>query len=328
MGNSSLKYYIIKRIFLSIPTFLVLTIITFSLAHLAPGGPLKYFMLNPESDVSMESYYIMVQRYGLDKPLWIQYLTWLKNLFLGDFGRSFRNFEPVSSLIMDRIMPTLVLTSTALFLSLVIGIPTGIICAIKRNGIIDFVIRIFTLIGISMPSFWEALLLIFFFSNYLKMFPVTGWKTISMTPKRGLEDVRDIIWHIFLPAITLATGNIVLISRLVRSTMLDILRNDYIMTARAKGLRERIVIFKHAFRNALLPIITVIGTRISFLLAGSVIVETVFAWPGLGKLENEAIIARDYPMIMAITTLIGIMVILSNLIIDIIYALIDPKIKY
>jgi len=323
-----LKSYILKRTLLMIPTFFALTIITFFISRLAPGGPLKYFILGPESQISMESYLILSHKYGFDKPLWVQYVTWIKNIFLGDFGTSYANYQPVTLLMAKRIIPTLVLTSTSFFLSLIISIPLGIICALKNNSYIDFFARITTLIGMSMPSFWEGLLLIYFFALYLGWFPTLGYQTITSINPTTWESMKDIAWHLFLPALTLATGSLVLVTRLVRSTMLDVLRQDYIMTARAKGLKERIVILKHALRNVLLPVVTIIGLRIGFLLSGAVIVETMFAWPGLGTLMIEAVYSRDYPIIMGITMLVGIMVMIANLFTDIIYAYLDPRIRY
>jgi len=225
-------------------------------------------------------------------------------------------------MIGDRVFNTLKLTFTSLLLSLVVAIPLGILSAVKRYTVLDNISRVFSLLGVSMPSFWFGLLLIYVFAVHLHWFPAIG--TVDI----GEESIANQLWHMVLPVLTLSIINMAFINRLMRSSMLDVLEQDYIRTARSVGLKERIVIYKYGLKNGLLPIITVVGLNIGFLLAGAVLVEVIFAWPGMGRLIVFSAFNRDYPVIMGITMIIAVTVVFSNLAADIAYALVDPRVRY
>lgn len=317
-----LRDYIIRRLLIIIPTLLGVSIITFTIIHLAPGGPLQFFLGGMRGDVDPRAIEEIKQQLGLDKPIWEQYLIWIALLIKGDLGYSFVSYQPVSALIGERVINTLKLTLTSLLVSLVIAIPLGILSAVKRYTIFDNISRVFSLLGVSMPSFWFGLLLIYVFAVYLDWFPAIG--TVDV----GNMTIENQLWHMVLPVTTLSIINIAFINRLARSSMLDVLQQDYIRTARSVGLKERVVIYKYALKNGVLPIITVVGLNVGFLLAGAVLVEVIFAWPGMGRLIVFSAFNRDYPVIMGITMIISLMVVLANLAADIAYALVDPRVRY
>lgn len=324
-----MKGFIIKRIILVIPTVLALSLITFTIMHLAPGGPLDYYLAeNPLMGRDPVRIEILTKRMGLDKPIWEQYLIWLKNLLSGNLGWSFHTGEPVTRRIFDKLGNTVQLMSISLFVSVCISIPLGVITAVKQYSKIDNTMMLFSLFGASMPSFWFALMLIFLFALRLDWFPTCGRITLGLSYPTLLHAFFDRGFHFVLPVVTLSLGRLASITRLVRSSMLDVLKQDYITTARAKGLKEWVVIYKHALRNALLPVVTVVGLSIGFLVAGSATVETIFAWPGLGKFMVDNIYKRDYPAIMGSTMLLSTTVIIANLVTDIAYAYLDPRIRY
>jgi peptide/nickel transport system permease protein len=325
MGN--LRDYIIRRILIAIPTLLGISIITFGIIHLAPGGPLN-FMLETQYDVDPEMILYMKELLGLDKPIHEQYIIWLKNLLVGNIGKSYISQIPVSELIGHYWLQTLKLALTALVLSLSIAVPLGVVSAVKKDSLFDNASRLFALLGVSLPWFWTGLMAIFIFSVRFDIFPVFGARTIGMEYTSAFEAFKDQIMHLALPALVMAFGSTALTTRLVRSSMLDVLNQEYIMTARAKGVKERIVIYKHALKNALLPVITLVGLSIGFLLSGSTTLETIFAWPGLGRFVVLSTFHRDYPAIMAMTMLVSTMVVISSIITDIVYGLLDPRIRY
>lgn len=306
--------YILKRIFYMICVLLGVTILTFSLLHLVPGDPAEMIAIERYGEeVTADVIEHVRIELGLDKPLHIQYLRWLGNVLQGDLGYSSRTDRPVFDEIKMRFPATLELAIAGMFVSLIISIPIGIISAIKQYSAIDNASMFIALIGVSMPNFWLGLLLILFFSVHLGALPVFG--------RGGIE-------HLILPAITLGTGMAAITARLMRSSMLEVLTQDYIRTARAKGLSEKIVIGKHALKNALIPVITIIGLQFAALLDGVVIIEVIFAWPGIGRLLVDSVFARDIPVIQAGVLFSAILITTANLLVDISYAYLDPKIRY
>jgi len=293
------------------------TIMTFSIMHFAPGDPAEMIAIARygTEDVSQEEIDWIRAQEGLDAPVHIQYLRWLNHVLHGDLGRSLITGESVLTEFLLRFPATLKLAIASMIVSLLIAIPIGIISATKQYSVTDNVSMIGALIGVSMPNFWLGLLLMLLFSLYLGLLPVCGY---------GDGDIK----HMILPAITLGTGMAAIITRLTRSSMLEVLKQDYITTARAKGLREKVIICKHALKNALIPVVTVIGLQFGWALEGAVIVETIFAWPGVGKLLVDSIFARDFAMIQGCVLFIAVIFVLVNLMVDISYAYLDPRIRY
>ncbi|MEA2074539.1 MAG: nickel ABC transporter permease [Euryarchaeota archaeon] len=306
--------YILKRLLLVFVVVLGVTVVTFSVMQSAPGDPAEMIAIGRYGeDLAQEEIEWVRATEGLDAPIYVQYGIWLSHLLHGDLGNSLITGDPVLSEILTRFPATMELAILSMILSLLIAIPIGIIAAIKQYSIIDNFSMIGALVGVSMPNFWLGLLLILFFSLYLGWFPVCGYG--------GFE-------HILLPAITLGTGMAAITTRLTRSSMLEVLSQDYIRTARAKGLSEKLVINRHALKNAFIPVITIIGLQFGYLLEGVVIVETIFAWPGVGRLLVDSIFARDFFMIQGCVLFIAIIFALTNLIVDISYAYLDPRIRY
>lgn len=322
-----LRDYTVRRILSALPTLLGISILTFTIIHLAPGGPLK-FSLALNSNISPEYLLEMERRLGLDRPIWEQYFLWLTNTLKGNLGISYIKEIPVVNLVKLYAFNTIKLMLGAQIFAVIIAVPLGIISAVKQDSIIDNVTRFISLFGVSMPTFWTALMLIFLISVRLDLLPVFGARTIGAVYNTSLDAVIDEALHMVLPVIVLGLSSAALITRLVRSSMLEVLRQDYITTARAKGLKENIVIYKHALRNALLPVVTVIGMSMGFLLAGATVTETVFAWPGMGRFVVQSTFNRDYPSIMAVTMVVAVMVVISNLATDLAYGYLDPRIRY
>lgn len=307
--------YIAKRLVLLVPILLGITLLTFSLMHLIPGDPAEILMRQQGIIPTQENIEKFREQMGLTEPLPIQYFNWLSCLLHGNFGSSLSVSygKPVLSEILLRFPRTLELAAFSLLISLLISIPLGIIAAIKQNSAIDHLTLVGASLGIAMPSFWLGLLLILLFSVYLGWLPVCGYGSLK---------------HIILPAITLGIGMAALTTRLMRASMLEVLGEDYIITARGKGLRERIVIMKHALRNALIPVVTVAGLQFGWLLEGAVFVEMIFTWPGIGKLLVDSIFARDIPMVQGCVLFIAFVFVLVNLAVDISYGMLDPRVRY
>ncbi len=301
--------YVLKRLLLLIPVMLGVTFIVFGIMHLTPGSPARLKLgekATPEQIAALE------HEMGLDKPFIIQYGNFVKNGLKGDFGRSYLSNKPVFEEVLDRFPATLKLAVAAMTIAVVIGIPAGIISATKQYTLVDSVTMVLALIGVSMPVFWLGLMLILIFSVNLGWLPSSGAST----------------WmHLILPSITLGLSSTAIITRMTRSSMLEVIRQDYIRTARAKGVPERKVINKHALRNALIPVVTVIGLQFGSLLGGAVLTESVFSWPGVGKLMIDSIKKQDIPVVMASIIFIAITFSIVNLAVDILYAFIDPRIK-
>lgn len=306
--------YITRRFFSMIIILFCVSIITFSLMHLVPGDPAYIIAERLHGhDVSEEIVEKVKGELGLDRPLWIQYGLWVSRILKGDLGTSYRTGQPVLPEILGRLPATLQLALAASAISLIIAIPIGVISARKAYSLVDHASMLGAMVGVSMPNFWLGLLLILVFSVELGWFPVYG---------------RGGMAHLILPAVTLGTGMAAVTTRLTRSSLLEILKLDYIRTARAKGLTESTVVQKHALKNAFIPVITVIGLQFGALLEGAVVVEVIFAWPGIGRLLVESIFARDFPTIQGCVFFIAVMYIIVNLLVDLSYPLLDPKIRY
>jgi len=311
-----------------IPLYLGITIITFLIIHLAPGKPSDLeAQMRPGLALAAER---LEKIYGLDKPLPIQYWNWFKKMIMFDFGISFKDSQPVLKKIVATLPNTLLLNLASLLVIYLIAVPMGILSAVKQYSLFDKVSTIFVFIGMAIPSFWLALLLILIFSMKLGWLPISGMHSLmySFQTMGFWDKAWDIIRHAALPVITLSFGGLAWLSRYTRSSLLEIIRQDYITTARAKGLSERVVIFKHALKNALLPIVTILGLSLPGLIGGSVIIETIFAWPGMGRLAYQAVLARDYPVIMGTSVFSVFLLLLGNLLADVLYGIVDPRIKF
>lgn len=319
--------YILRRLLSIIPLLLGITIISFIIIHLAPGKPTSLEQaLNPK--VSQEVRLRLEKLYGLDKPIHIQYINWLKKLIKIDFGRSFADDRPVTEKILERIPITLAINIFSLLFILAIAIPLGIMCATKQGSVFDKLTTVFVFIGFSIPTFWFALLLMNLFGITLSWLPISGIKSLDFEYLKPIAKIIDLLKHLILPIFISAIGGLAGIARYMRSSMIETLNQPYIYTARAKGLSERQVLYKHALRNAVLPIVTILGLSIPGLLGGSVIFESIFAIPGIGRLFYEAVMMRDYPLIMAEVVLGAVLTMLGNLIADLSYAYVDPRIRY
>lgn len=305
--------YLARRLAYLVPVWLGISILAFALALLAPGDPVRQVLQAGGIDApSAEQVTLMRRELGLDEPGPVRYVRWLANAVRGDLGRSIRTGEPVLQSLTDRFPLTAALALVAITLGLLIALPIGVISALFRNSLVDHVARLGALVGASVPSFWLAYLLILFFAVQLRLLPVAG----ASEPR-----------HIVLPALTLAIGAAASLTRLTRSAVLEELMQDYVRTARSKGLRERSVVVGHALRNALIAIVTITGIRLAALLGGAVIVETIFAWPGIGKYVVDSIFIRDYPTIQGFVLFTGTIVLLVNLAVDVSYVWLDPRVR-
>jgi peptide/nickel transport system permease protein len=311
--------YLIKRLLQMIPLLLGITIVVFLLVNAVPGNPVAELSLNP--GVRAEDIARIKHSLGLDQPLYKRYFVWLGNLVHGDLGTSMVSYRPVSKEIMSRLPNTLKLTVAAFLLALCFSLPVGIYSAIKRNTPFDHIATILSVAGVSIPNFWFGLLLILLFAVKLRWLPSGGTASI------GNGSLLDQLRHLILPAFSLAIVELASWTRYMRGQMLEVIRQDYIRTATAKGLQERVVIFRHALRNALLPLITLFGLSIPNFFSGALIVETIFSWPGIGRLTYDSAVGRDYTMIMGTVLLSAVLVILGNLFADVGYSLLDPRIK-
>ncbi len=319
--------YIIKRLVLLVPLLLGITLISFVVIHLAPGEPTDIqTQLNPQASSELQDR-LRVQ-YGLDRPLYVQYGTWLGRLLQLDFGESFAtDRRPVLDKVLERLPVTIMLNVLSIIVMLGISVPLGIMSAVRRNSGFDRATTILVFTGFAMPSFWLALLMMDWFGVRLGWLPISGLKSLGYEYLGFGAQIVDRISHLVLPVLISAIGGVAGFSRYMRSNMLEVVRQDYILTARAKGLSERTVIYKHALRNALLPVITILGLSVPGLIGGSVIFETIFAIPGMGKLFYDGVMMRDYPLIMGILVMGAVLTLLGNLLADICYALADPRIR-
>ncbi|EJL21053.1 ABC transporter permease [Brevibacillus sp. BC25] len=311
--------YLVRRVLQAVLVLFLITVVSFGLMHAAPGGPLKV-MLAP--GMSPEAQLIQMKNMGLDQPVYIQYMKWVGNLLQGDLGHTFKNNVPVGDILWPTVWNTFVLMSVAWGLSMLIAIPWGIYNSTKQYGLSDQIASIVAYLGFAMPTFWFGIMLQQYFAMQLNLLPLSDMYTMG---KEG--QVSDLILHLILPVTVLTLVNIAAYVKYTRASMLEVLEQDYIRTARAKGMKERRVIFRHALRNALIPVVTIIGLDLPTLVAGAALTESVFNWPGMGRLFVEMAVAREYSVLMSITLLISLMVIIGNLLADLIYALVDPRVQ-
>jgi peptide/nickel transport system permease protein len=354
--------YTIRRLLLAIPVLIGILVITFALARMIPGDPCKSMLGEKATEAVCERF--RIER-GLDQPITTQFMVFLKDILKGDFGQSIRYSRPVTIILIERLPMTIELGSVALFLAVMVGVPAGIISAVKRNSVADVATMIGANVGVSMPVYWLGLMLAFVFAILLKdtplWLPPSGRLTAGITAVpfhkvfnwtlekdsllfhsaefisnfyilnsiiiRDWKVLGDAVKHIILPALALSTIPLSIIARMTRSSMLEVLKQDYVRAARSKGLKRNTVIFKHAFRNALLPIVTVIGLQVGTIFAGAVLTESIFGLAGVGRILFEAITARDFPIIQAFTVVIAAMYVLINLLVDLSYMVIDPRIR-
>ncbi|HEX6134273.1 MAG TPA: ABC transporter permease [Longimicrobiales bacterium] len=323
--------FILRRLLGAIPLLLGIATIIFFVLNLAPGDPTTFYF-NP--NVPPEIIEQLRRNMGLDQPLHIQYLRWLTSFFRGDFGYSLAQSRPVADVVFEALPNTLILTGSALVLMFITGILIGIVQAVRQYSIFDSVSSVTSLFFYSMPSFWLALMLMMLFSlkahqwGWPIALPPTGITSVDYEFMSAGEKIQDRIAHMILPVGTLTLALAAGVARYMRGQMLEVVRQDYIRTARAKGLAERTVIMKHALRNSLLPVITLLGLYLPFLFSGTVFVEVIFAWPGMGRVIYDAIFQRDYPLVMATSFIFAVIVVLGNLLADVLYAVADPRIRY
>lgn len=303
--------YIARRLLATIPVLLGVSLLVFSMLHLVPGDPVK--MMLSEFQTSPEQLARLRAQLYLDDPLPVQFGRFVVNALQGDLGVSIRTKRPVTVEIANNLLATLQLASAGLLVAIVLGTVFGIVSAIRRGTWIDTGAMFLALIGVSMPSFWLGLMLIFAFSLHIRLFPATGSGTLA---------------HLVLPALTLGLGASAIIARLTRSSMLEVLSQEYILTARAKGLRERTVVLTHALKNALIPVLTIFGLQFGQLIAGAVVIETIFSRPGIGRLIVDAILSKDFPMVQGIVLLVAVSYVLVNLVVDLLYAFLNPRIHF
>ena len=315
----SLQRFILKRGLITIPLLIGVSIMTFGMIHFIPGDPVDFITqfadLDPEVEDEIRS------QYGLDQPVYIQYFNWMSDAIMLDFGNAITTNRTVTAEIGDRLPYTLLMGTMAFLVTIVTAIPLGIYAAYHRNTRIDQASRVFALLGIALPNFWLGLILILVFSSYLGLFPV-----LPPTAEGLLS--TDMLFYTLLPAVTIGTGATALMMRLMRSSMVEELDKDYVRTARAKGLPEKTVIRKHVVRNSLISVVTVAAIQVAFIISGSVVVEVVFSYPGIGRLLVDRVQTRDFPVIQALVLIIGVFVIVANMIADILYAYLDPRIRY
>lgn len=304
--------FLINRLWQSIILMFIVTVITFFLINLAPGGPASLMRM----DATAEERAALTERMGLDKPVMVRYGVWLSDAIQGDFGDSLTSGQPVVKRVTERLPNTIELTLYTLIFSIGVGVVLGVISAVKRNSASDYSINLFSAIGLSVPSFWLAIMLIYLFSVILQ------W-----LPSSGVGDGTEKWKYLLMPVLILSTTALPTIIRFTRSSMLEVVSQNYIRTARAKGAKEWVVIYWHALRNALIPVISVIGVLIPRLLGGAVITESVFGWPGMGRLIVEAAQGRDYNLVMGVTVIVTLIVIVTNFLVDIVYSKIDPRVK-
>ena len=305
-----MKRYLLRRLIHSLLTLVGITLFTFVLLRMVPGDPARLIL--PENATQAEVQQ-MRKLLGLEQPLYVQYALYLRDLFRADFGTSFQYGVPAIEPVLERLPQTIRLSLSAMALTVVLAVPAGILAAVRRQTLFDLGAMLAAILGQSVPNFWLGLMLILFFSVHMHWLPVSGATT-------G--------WHYVLPTVTLAAYLMALVARLTRSSMLEVLRQDYVRTARAKGLAQRVVLWRHALKNAAIPIVTVVGMQIGTLLGGAVVTETIFNWPGIGKLVIDAIWRRDYPIVQAVLLLSTFAFVAINLLVDLLYTYLDPRIRY
>ena len=330
-----MKAYLIRRMLLIVPTFIGISVLSFLVIQLAPGSPVYFKLRGAEDSMKSGS---MTQKiiedtkklYGLDKPIYQQYILWMGRLVTLDFGKSYKDWRPVRDKIRETLPITLQLEIISILLIYLISVPVGVYSATHHQSWTDGVVTLILFILYSLPSFWVAMLLIYFFGGgeWLNWFPVNGINSIGAEDWPWSRWLADRTWHLVLPVICLTYGGLAGLSRYARAGMLDVIRQDYIRTARAYGFSEKIVVFKYAMRNSLIPIITLLGTLLPGLIGGSVIIETIFSIPGMGRLGFEAVLSRDYPTIMGLLAVSSFLTLIGLILSDLLYAIVDPRIKF
>ena len=311
--------YLVKRILTVIPVLIGISLLTYMLITMLPGSPIDY-MLN--SNYTAEDYMALLEEYGFNAPWYEQYWIWLQGILRGEWGISYQTNQPVISMIADRIGSTLLLMGTGMILSILISIPLGVLCAVKQNSVFDYALSTISFLGSSFPNFFLAMAVIYIFNVKLNILPASG-----MYSSVGDRTVADLVSHLVLPACTIAFSHMGQMVRYVRGSVLEELGKDYLRTAAAKGVRPSARVMVHALRNSLLSVITLIGMQIPNLFGGSVIIEKIYAWPGIGTLMNSATTARDYPVLLIMILISAVVVALANLLTDIVYAVVDPRIR-
>jgi peptide/nickel transport system permease protein len=314
------RSYLARRLVLLLPVLAGVSIIIFMVLHLSPGDPAEIML---GSQATKEDLARLHADLGLDEPLHVQYVRWLGHVARGDLGRSLWMKRPVLGEVLTRLRATVLLTASALLVSTTVGIALGVTAAMRPHSVLDRVSAVASLFGASMPSFWLGIVLMVIFALWLGWLPASG----MYAPHSG-GDLRDLLSHLVLPAVTLAAASVTIVARLTRSAMLESLEQDYVRTARAKGVTERAVVLRHGLGNALVPIVTVVGVQAGYLLGGAVLTETVFAWPGVGTLMVQGILARDFPLVQGCVLVVALSFVLVNLAVDLLYAWLDPRIRY
>ena len=317
--------YLGKRLLQAVPILIGASTIIFFLMHAAPGDPTSIYLGNPNIDARVIEQ--MRENLGLDQPVHIQYVKWISSFLQGEFGYSFSQKRPIADILKDTIPNTLILSGVALAIIFVLGVVIGTVQAVRQYSWGDNLATALAFFFYSMPSFWFGLMLILLFAYKLQWLPASQMTSVNYEFMSGSAQLTDRLKHLLMPALALGVGGAASVARYMRSGMLEQVHQDYVRTARAKGLSEGKVIFKHAMRNALIPVITLLGLFLPFLMAGSVLIETVFAWPGMGRTIVTAIFQRDYPVVLATAFVISVMVILGNLIADVLYSIVDPRIR-
>jgi peptide/nickel transport system permease protein len=310
--------YVLRRLIQAVAVLFIVSVVTFGLIHSAPGGPAM--LANPE--LSSEQVAQMTEELELDDPIIVQYLRWLGNVLQGDFGNSYSAIKPVTTVIAERLPNTAILAFTALTLAVVIAIPLGVLCGIRRNSALDRIVAALSFMGISVPVFWLGIMLIILFSLRLGWLPSGGMNTVGES-----DSIRDRVEHLILPVMVLCIGNLAELIRYTRSGMIAVLQEDYMRTARAKGLSQRAVLLGHGLRNAMIPVVTVIAIMIPRALGSAAITETVFSWPGMGRLAVESATNRDYPVVLGVTMTVALITVICSLLVDILYGVLDPRIR-
>ncbi|MEJ8857766.1 ABC transporter permease [Variovorax robiniae] len=321
----SLARAVASRLIQGLALVLAVVVLNFVLVHAAPGDPVET-IAGASGGMSEEMMTELRKQYGLDKPLYVQLGVYVGRVVTGDLGYSYFFNLPVTQMIGERVPATLLLVLSAVLSAFIIGTGLGVLSARKPNGVLSQFITVLSMVGFAAPVFWMGIMLVILFASVLPIMPVSGMRSLDSSGG-GIGDIVDVAHHLVLPTLTLALVYLAQYSRLARSSMLDVLGSDFIRTARAKGLADRVVLYKHALRNALLPVVTVLGLQFGNVMAGAILVETVFNWPGLGRLAFEAVLRRDYPTILGVLLFSSIVVIVMNLLTDVAYRLIDPRIK-
>ncbi len=316
-----MQSYIVKRLILFIPTLVLVTVIIFLVLRIVPGDPALMIVAGENEDYSEEQLEKTRKDLGLDKPIHVQYGVWVWGMLRGDFGTSFFWRSSVSDDLKERLPITLELTILALLIAMIVAVPLGVLSAIKQDTIGDYIGRVITIAGIALPNFWVGIMMIFFLVLWFEWIPPLGYVNLWEEPGKNVQ-------QIVFPALALSFSNMAFIARITRSAMLEVFREDYIRTARSKGLTESVVISRHALRNALLPVVTVSGYEFGRLLAGTVIIETIFLVPGMGRLLVDSVLQRDYAVIQAVVVIVSIMVLVLNMVLDVLYAWLNPRIRY